>query len=97
MCDYRKATEPDLYKVKANKLQVEDHLKEIKQIACRVMVVKERFSIPDQSMGGNINDAAMTAIASMNYKIKGLVEAVQNAGHLLRDFDDTVARLATDS
>ena len=30
-------------------------------------------------------------------KIKGLVEAVQDAGTLLRDFDDAVARLATDS
>lgn len=26
ICDYNKATEPDLYKVKAQMLQVEDHL-----------------------------------------------------------------------
>lgn len=33
----------------------------------------------------------------MNTRIKGLVEAVQDAGRLLRDFDDAVARLANDS
>ena len=36
ICDYRKATEPDLYKVKASTLQVEDHLQEIKTLANRV-------------------------------------------------------------
>ena len=46
----------------------------------------------------DINDVSKSAVALMlNTKIKGLVEAVQDAGKLLRDFDDAVARLANDS
>ena len=30
-----------------------------------------------------------------NHRIKGLVEAVQGAGRLLRDFDDAMARLSS--
>ena len=46
----------------------------------------------------NINDVSKTAVSFLlNTKIKGLVEAVQDAGRLLRDFDDAVARLGTDS
>ena len=46
----------------------------------------------------DVNDVSKSAVALMlNTKIKGLVEAVQDAGKLLRDFDDAVARLANDS
>lgn len=46
----------------------------------------------------NINDVSKSAVSLLlNTKIKGLVEAVQDAGRLLRDFDDAVARLAADS
>lgn len=43
VCEYRKATEPDLYKVKASTLQVDDHLQEIKLLANRVLQSKMRF------------------------------------------------------
>ena len=45
---------------------------------------------------GNINDAARTSSIKSHSKIKNLVESVQEAGKLLRDFDDTVARLSLD-
>lgn len=98
ICDYRKVTEPDLYKVKASKLQVEDHLREIKAIASRVITAKSKFIMPELATGTNMDlTDASKANLLLNHKIKGLVEAVQDAGRLLRDFDDAVARLATDS
>jgi len=91
-------TEPDLYKVKASKLQVEDHLREIKAIASRVITAKSKFIMPELATGTNMDlTDASKANLLLNHKIKGLVEAVQDAGRLLRDFDDAVARLATDS
>ena len=46
ICDYKKATEPDLYKVKASKLQAEDHIQEIKDLAIRVQKSKIKFMMP---------------------------------------------------
>ena len=46
ICDYKKATEPDLYKVKASKLQAEDHIKEIKDLSIRVQKSKSKFMMP---------------------------------------------------
>ena len=104
ICDYKKATEPDLYKVKASKLQAEDHIVEIKDLAIRVQKSKIKFMMPQNDRISSeedvfdINDVSKSAVALMlNTKIKGLVEAVQDAGRLLRDFDDAVARLANDS
>ena len=101
MCEYRKATEPDLYKVKASTLQVDDHLQEIKLLANRVLQSKMRFQEPEleNEVGPTairINDASKSKTFAGACKIKGLVDAVQDAGKLLRDFDDTVARLGND-
>lgn len=54
--------------------------------------------MPELATGTNMDlTDASKANHLLNHKIKGLVEAVQDAGRLLRDFDDAVARLATDS
>ena len=59
------------------------------------MPANERMNTEDIE---NINDVSKTTVPFfINTKIKGLVEAVQDAGRLLRDFDDAVARLGTDS
>ena len=82
--DYRKATEPDLYKVKASMLQVEDHLNEVRLLAGRIQKSKERFLLQPNKNDQNQNNSSgkkkwkIHTIDNFvdNFRIKGLVDAV---------------------
>jgi len=41
--DYRKATEPDLFKVKADIMQADDHLQEVKRLESQVAKLRMVF------------------------------------------------------
>jgi len=82
VCEYRKATDPDLYKVKAQTLQIEDHLQEIKVLANRVKISRDRFDAPHNVSPEvrSINDVRRSGAVQALSKVKGLVEAIQEAG-----------------
>jgi hypothetical protein len=69
-------------------------------LANRIYQTKVRFRIQHENKNGLIGDAgdpSKSAIHIDSFQIKGLVDAVQSAGRILRDFDDAVARLSDDA
>lgn len=84
--DYRKATEPDFYTVKAKILHVEDNLAEIKRMQSQIKKLSDQFNM---QQGQIITDEKQC-------RVRGVVHAVQKAGELLRLFDDAVARISDD-
>lgn len=82
--DYRKATEVDFYRIKANIMKVEDQLKETRRLSVMIEKLRTYFAGPNKSY--NFSEEGPTQ------PIKGVVEAVQKAGDLIKNFDELMAR-----
>jgi len=76
--------------VKAITLQIEDHIIEAKQLHDKISKLKESFH-------GHYKPAEHPTFAnSKSVRVKGVVEAVQETGELLKILDDVIARMGYD-
>lgn len=97
--EYRKATEPDFYKVKGHQMLLEDQLTEIQEVTTKIHKMKVVFKV---TKTGNLNSIQSSQYAQKTgslakVKITNVVSAIDQAGKLLSLVDDTVARLSENS